>query len=257
MRTSRPLPMLAIGTAISLLAACSSSHPTTAPTTTSTTLVADTSAVPVATTTTTTAPPPTAAPTTVAPTAAPTTVPPTAAPTTSTTLPPTTTTAPAGARLSLLPDGIGDARFGAVPDDVTAFISGILGTPTKDTGWVDAASRTCQGSQVRFVSWGDLTLQFGDESNIATERQHFYYWTFGPPSGTSISPAGLMTPERIGIGSTVAQLRAAYPAAQFIEGDDLNTPRAILPSGVVAYLTDTSDAGAITVMNGGQPGCGE
>ena len=256
MRTLRPMPMLAIGTAISLLAACSSSHPTTAPTTTSTTLVADTSAVPVATTTATTAPQPTAAPTTVAPTAAPTTT--TAAPTTTaTTLPPTTTTAPAGARLSLLPDGIGDARFGAVPDDVTAFISGILGTPTKDTGWVDAASRTCRGSQVRFVSWGDLTLSFGDESDIATERQHFYSWTFGPPSGTSISPAGLMTPERIGIGSTVAQLRAAYPASQFIEGDDVNTPRAILPSGVVAYLTDTSDAGAITVMNGGQPGCGE
>jgi len=126
---------------------------------------------------------------------------------------PTTTTIPPGASLTLRGDGIGDATFGNDADDVTSYISGILGGPTADSGWFNAASQTCPGTEARFVFWNDLLLVFGDESNISTGRRHFYYWSLGPPAGLEIDPARGHDVEGIGVGSTVADIRAAYPDA--------------------------------------------
>jgi hypothetical protein len=178
----------------------------------------------------------------------------TAAPTT--TPAPTTTTTPPGAKLPLRFDGIGDVRFGTDPDDSVAVISGVLGAPTSDSGWVDAASRTCPGSEVRFVKWGDLTMEFSDDSSVSSGRRHFFAWVFGPAAGLALVPQGMKTPEGIGIGSTVAELRAAYPAADLFTDDELAGPYSALQEGLLAFLSDPTDTGVVTSMVGGQ-GCGE
>ncbi|CAB4873217.1 unannotated protein [freshwater metagenome] len=171
----------------------------------------------------------------------------------------TTTTVPVGASVGLRGDGVGDAIFGADPDGVIDYLNALFGAPSSDSGWVSAVERTCPGTEVRSVSWGDLALLFGDESSVSSGRRHFFAWSYGPaPSGVAISPAGLATapPGLIGIGSTVAQIRAAYPTASISPGDELVGPSAAIGDGLVAFLTNTSRTGVVTSLVGGF-GCGE
>jgi hypothetical protein len=158
--------------------------------------------------------------------------------------------------LVLLFDGLGDARFGADAQDVIDYVVAILGAPTKDSDWVEAIQFTCPGSRVRFIDWGDLTLTFGDESSVTTGRDHFVSWEYGRPEGAILSPAGVMTPEGIGVGSTVAELQAAYPAAIVSAGDEVVASSAQLSEGLFAFVTSADSAGVITDLIGGQP-CGE
>jgi hypothetical protein len=251
MRSQRKIVIIAVTGAL-VGAACSSDKEdlagaTTVPAATSTTVGIATT---VAETTSTTMP---ATTTTALPTTTSTTMPPT---TTSTTMPPTTTTIPPGASLPLRFDGIGDARFGTTPDDVTAYMTSVLGAATADSGWLDAPSRTCPGSEVRFVEWGDLHLLFSDDSNVSSGRRHFFAWSFGPPNGVEIVPAGMKTLAGIGVGSTVADIKAAYPAARIFGGDELSSASAALSDDLFAFLTDTTDTGTVISMLGGQ-GCGE
>jgi len=249
---SKLLAVTACVTVVVGLAACSSdeqlgagSSPSTGIASTVVVATVATSAPLLATTTTpvTTAAPQTTTTTTT--TLAPTTTP-----------APTTTTQPPGAALPLRFDGIGDVRFGTDPEAAIGVISGVLGAPTNDTGWVDAASRVCPGNEVRFVSWGDLTMQFSDDTPVSPGRRHFFAWVFGPPAGVSLVPQGMKTVEGVGIGSTVAELRAAYPAAEIFPADELAGAYSALREGLLAFLSDTADTGVITSMVGGQ-GCGE
>ena len=132
-----------------------------------------------------TALPATAVPTTIAttvPVSSSTAPPSTAAPTTAapTTIAPTTV--PAGAALVLRTNGVGDAAFGADADEVVAYVNSILGAPTADSGWADPFSTfgVCPGTEVRGVTWGDLTLLFSDESVVASGRRHFFTYSYGP-----------------------------------------------------------------------------
>lgn len=230
------------------VAACSSDRdttnlgPTTVPGTTiavSTTVEATTTLAPTTTvpaTTTTPAPATTAAPTT--------------------TEAPTTTTELLGASLPLRFDGVGDARFGTEPDDVLAYISDRLGDPTADSGWLPANQMGCQGTESRVVFWNDLRVTFGDESNVSTGRRHFFAWRLGPPAGTALNPAGMKTLLGLSVGSTVEQIQAAYPAAQFFAGDANTTPAAQLSEGLFVFLTDASRLGVVTAVLGGE-GCSE
>jgi len=238
----------------SLLVGCSSDEEPT------TTTVVETLAPVVTTTTpTTTAMETTALPTTVPET--PTTAPPpvTMAPTTTvaptTTIAATTTTVPVGAALSLDDDGIGDSVFGNDPDLVVSYISGILGGPAEDSGWVDAITRTCPGTEVRLVRWGDLTLFFGDDTSVTSEFRHFFAWSFGPPADFVQSPAGLTTPTGIRLGSTVADVGRAYPGARLFSGDDLGTASIQINDDLFAFVTSSEESGVVTAILGGQ-GCG-
>ncbi len=168
------------------------------------------------------------------------------------------TTLAVGASISLRDDGLGDALFGAEPEGVIAYLKSLLGPPNGDTGWVSAPERTCPGTEVRSVSWGDLGLLFGDQSLVSSQRRHFFEWSYGPPAGEVIAPLGMTTPApgRIGIGSNVTQLRSAYPAATLFAGDELVGPSASITDGLVAYLTNTGPSGVIKSLVGGH-GCGE
>jgi hypothetical protein len=224
--------------------ACSSDRDTTSlgPTTVVTSTTAATSTAP----STTEAPTTTVAPTIT--TAAPTT---TAVPT-STTEAPTTTTEPLGASVPLRFDGVGDARFGSDPEDVIAYLTSQLGPPNADSTWVPADQIGCKGDEARVVFFSDLRLSFGDESNVSSGRRHFFAWRFGPPAETSPIPAGLKTMLGLTVGSTVEQVRALYPAAQFVPGDDTTTPSVQLGDGLFAYLTDVNPGGVVTQVLGGE-----
>jgi hypothetical protein len=189
----------------------------------------------------------------------PTTTSSTSTTTTTTTSTTTTTTVAPTPVLSLRDDGLGEARFGTDADAVVEFVNSLLGDPTTDSGWVPAAGQfgSCPGTEVRGVSWRDLTLMFGDASTVTSGRPHFFAYVYGPAfARTGIDPPGLQTVAGIGIGSTVAQLRAAYPAADVHEGDRITPPGFSLGDDFSGILTGVTDADTVRAIAGGV-GCGE
>ena len=205
--------------------------------------------------------------TTVAATTTPPTVPPTVAPTsttsstttsTSTSTTSTTTTVAAPGRVLVIgDDGLGEAKFGADPDQVVAYITSILGAPTTDSGWTDpSAFGVCPGTETRQVVWGDLQVLFGDASTGATGRRHFFSYTYGQAFGTTINPFGLATDAGIRIGSTVAELKGTYPTVQLFDADVFVGPNFVVRPGLTGLVSDTTDTGLVTQLAGGI-GCGE
>ncbi len=178
---------------------------------------------------------------------------------TSTTSPPSST-APADAAPALTADGIGDARFGMDPDEVVAALSAIFGAPDSDSGWVDPFSQfgTCPGTEVRGVVWGDLTLLFGDSSwNRDDGVRHFFAYHYGPPAADELRPPGLVTDRGIGVGSSIAELRAAYPDVDIQLGEEGIAPPTFYVSDLVrGYITGDGVSDTVTSILGGV-GCGE
>ena len=234
--TSRRTFLIAVCAAASLIAGCSdeSSGPgttTTAPT--ATTVVATTIAVTT-----------TAAATTTSTTSTTSTVPAT-----------TTTTIAPVLGLSLSATGLGDAQFGADADGVVDYVNSILGIPTTDSGWVDpsAIGAACPGTEVRFVDWSDLSLFFTDDGSGV---RHFASFTYGPAFAAAIARFGLVTDAGVGVGSTVAALRTAYPIAGVFPEDGFNGPGFEIETGLYGFLTGTADTDTIISFVGGF-GCGE
>jgi hypothetical protein len=182
----------------------------------------------------------------------------TAATTTTTTATTTATTIPAGTALVLRNNGVGDAEFGADADEVIGYVRSILGQPTADSGWADPFSSfgVCPGTEVRGVTWGDLTLLFGDSSVVASGRRHFFTYSYGPVFAAAIEPAGLMTSNGLSVGSTVAQLRAAFPLVVVNPGDDIFAPNFYIDDNFTGFLSGTADTDTIQSITGGI-GCGE
>lgn len=223
-----------------------------APATTST--LAATTTLPATTTTTSTTTTTTIATTTTS-TLAPTTT--TSSTTTTTTSPATTTTLAPGAVLVLRANGLGSAAFGADPDGVIEFVSSIIGKPDVDTGWIDPLSLgSCPGTVVRTVAFGDLDLQFGDQSVVLTGRRHFVSYTYGPAFGAQIEPAGLKTDAGIGVGDTVALLRGTYPDVVIHPADQLAPATFSVAPGLTGVLSGDKPTDLVTVIHGGF-GCGE
>jgi len=232
-----------------LLASCSSSAsdsekslpppPTVATTvaslpTASPTLAPSTVAVPTTTTTTTRAP----------------TVPPTSATNAAATVPPTAATA-----LELSATGVGLSSFQADPDQSIQYISSILGAPTSDSGWVDAATSpfgVCPGTSVRGVRWGDLLLLYGDLAAADGVRAFFGYSLGSTTRPATGKPGGVRTANGLTLASTVAAVRTAYPDASIVDG----TPPTfdLAGSGVGGTISDISQTGVVTSIYGGT-GC--
>ncbi|HEY5663602.1 MAG TPA: hypothetical protein VIS05_06165 [Ilumatobacter sp.] len=184
-----------------------------------------------------------------------------AATTTSTTEPPaTTTTEPLAVQeLVLRGDGIGSARFGADPDVVIDYVSSILGGDTADTGWVDPFTfAACDGTLVRRVDWGVLSLLFGDLSPVATGRRHFVGWEYGLVGQIGDPPAGLRTAGGITLGSRVIDLITEFPETGVNDGEaDLSIPPSFYVSdNFRGLLTGTTVDDVVTVIFGGH-GCAE
>ncbi|MEX0846768.1 MAG: hypothetical protein WD023_03235 [Ilumatobacteraceae bacterium] len=201
----------------------------------------------------------TTAPTTAAPT---TTAPPASSSTTTstTTTPESTTTStsiPAAAALVLRDNGLGDALFGTEADEVVRYVQAVLGPPTADSGWADpfSAFGVCPGTEVRGVTWGDLTLLFSDVSTVATGRRHFFNYVYGPAFGVSIQPEGMRTDTGIGIGSTVADVKAVFPTVMIFP-PDIADAYFVVSENLSGFLTGTTDDDTVRSVIGGI-GCGE
>jgi hypothetical protein len=177
--------------------------------------------------------------------------------TTSTTTPaPTTTVDPAVAALVLSPDGIGSATFGAAPAGVIGFVSSFLGEPTGDTGWIDPLSiGPCLGEQLRLVTWGALTLEFGDVSSVAQDRRHFYAYSYGIDGEIGVEPVGLVTDRGITTGTRVVDLVAAHPDVILNPEDDFIAANFYVSDDLRGLMTGLADDDVVTVVAGGQ-GCG-
>jgi hypothetical protein len=200
-----------------------------------------------------TTPPTEPAPTEPAPTEPPTTPPATETPVT--TVAPSTTVAPAAVVLAR--DGLGVVPFGTDADGAVAAITAVLGPPTEDTGWVDPLTiSTCAGTELRRVSWGALAILLGDPAATGTGVRQFFASSYGNVAGVEPQPAGLRTPEGIGLGASVAELKAAYPGVVLNPGEEgLIEPSFYVDDNLRGIVTGDTDTDSVTVVFGG-PFCG-
>jgi len=112
-----------------------------------------------------------------------------------------------GTTLSLRTDGLGAVGFGESAEEVLAVLEDLVGRPPQDPG--DAAE------WVEYVGWADLGFFFGFSQPAWSEYDgvsRFVGWSYGPYAETLV-----LTEEGLGVGSTVAELHAAY-------GDRLQLP---------------------------------
>lgn len=175
----------------------------------------------------------------------------TAPATTSTTVvaPPTSagpaTTAPAPGEVVLAPDGLGVAAFGDEAEAVLAGLAGVLGPPADDRPLGSCPS----GEADRLVQFAELGVLF--------DGGRFVAWDVGPASG-ALPP--LATAEGVGVGSSIAQLRAAYGDRLRLDPEDpfgpvfeIATPP---PGRLAGTLTGTGPADTVATLSGGTASCG-
>jgi hypothetical protein len=153
----------------------------------------------------------------------------------------------------------GIAAFGDPQDRVVARLRDRFGAPDEDRTWDQAKLQyfgACPGDRHRFLRWGRLFALFTDgaTSYSPAGRWHFFAWYASDHQTTgSLDPA---TAVGIRVGSTVAELRAAYgssvrifkgpPSDGFVVGrGDLN-----------GSLSNTSTSGRVTLLSAGAV-CGE
>jgi hypothetical protein len=207
---------------------------------------------------TTNAPSPTATPTTT------TTVPTTTEPTATTTTAQTSTTeASPAAGLVLQASGLSGIPFGTDAEEAIATITAQLGLAPADSGWVDAFAGfgTCPGTQIRVVRWVSLEAFFSDGPTewAPAGTQHLFHYgqSFLAGAGEIID---LSTEAGIRLGSTVAELKAAYGPEVLVVDDPLVAGLwqvDVEGAGILwGTVSDTSDAGIVETINGGA-GCGE
>ncbi len=182
-----------------------------------------------------------------------------ATPATTTETSPLTTEPLAIRELILRGNGIGSAFFGAEPEGVIGYVSSILGGNTGDTGWVDPFTfAACPGTAVRKVDWGVLSLLFGDESDIASGRQHFIGWEYGTIGQIGDEPVGLRTEGRTALGSSIVDLVEEFPDVLLYEGDDDIgfLPHFYVSDVFTGLLTGTASEDVVMYLSGGL-GCDE
>jgi hypothetical protein len=166
--------------------------------------------------------------------------------------PSTTVADPAVQELLLSGDGIGTAGFGADPDGVIEYMNSYLGPPSNDTGWIDPLTiGLCSGDELRQVSWGVLTLLFGDVSEVVQGRRHFFGYGYGEQGEIGSTPLGLQTTRGVTIGSRVVDVRAAYPAVSINPEDDFTPPFFFVNDSLRGFLTGVSDDATVTAILGG------
>jgi hypothetical protein len=147
--------------------------------------------------------------------------------------------------------------FGYDAEDAIAAVSSVLGGPTIDSGWVEDS--ICPPPSVRTVRWNDFWMLFtrADTDFWSGGVPHFftYYYSGSNPS--------IRTSEGIALGSTVAELFAAYGGATFIleespfvEGEGSWSYDLQSWTGMWGFSTGQGPDDTVTAINGGR-GCGE
>jgi hypothetical protein len=157
------------------------------------------------------------------------------------------------ATLTLTPDAVGPVTLGTDVDSAITALTAILGRPT-----VDGRSSTVEtgfptelcGSQIRYVAWGGLSLGFNDSA--VGSQAGFVSW------GLATRQPNLRTPDGIGIGQSVGDLRRANPgiverADDFVEGATFVT--ATDAPNILYEAVGTGDDATIVSIRGGRTDC--
>ena len=103
--------------------------------------------------------------------------------------------------------GLGTVDFLADPENSIIHITASLGDPDFDSALVDGYQfyGICPAERIRILQWGNLEVAFAYPPD---EGPYFFQWRVPARDGAgSVSPT---TPQGIGLGSTVAELQAAY-----------------------------------------------
>ena len=139
--------------------------------------------------------------------------------------------------------------FGEESELVLNELTAALGNADHDTGW--RKDDTCEGSSTRRVTWGDLELVFTKGANgLEPDTLTFQQWHIG---AYSVMSSTMVTPEGIGVGSTVGELKHAYPEAKVTRARTSDEAGIYLtkPEGgpfIQGFTKDTDDKSAITSM---------
>lgn len=155
--------------------------------------------------------------------------------------------------LVLRPDGIGDVAIGEEAGTVIETLEEQLGPADDDTGWEDPlASVSCTQGEFRRVTWGSLSLLFTDDSGEIQGPRHLFGYEYGIVGQPGAEPEGLATEEGLGIGTTVAALRQAYPDADVDPGEDgFLSPFFYVTDGLQGLLSGADDNDEVTLIIGG------
>ena len=143
--------------------------------------------------------------------------------------------------------------FGDDAATVLEHVSGALGEPIGDSGW--RPDGACTAAEARRLGWGGLEIVLARES--ADDPGQLVQWFLDGPDSTRTS---WWTLERIGIGSTVADLRAAHGAVLSLEQPSDRDPAGwfdtepVLGDGVLGAVGNTTDSGRVLIMWAGD-GC--
>lgn len=137
-----------------------------------------------------------------------------------TTLPPATfVEAPIeAADLYLQPEGLGPLPFGSDAQRTITVLTGALGAPDNDTGWVpaDLDFLRCPGIRARVVNWGSLTVYLSDGPTDwgPDGHEHLFSFTYSLLESQSL-PAGpeLRTSEGLRLGTTLSRASSIYGEA--------------------------------------------
>jgi hypothetical protein len=139
----------------------------------------------------------------------------------------TTTSNPAPlATVELTESGLGDVLFGLDPDTVVADLTARFGAPDLDSGWIPSTPNlfgACPGETMRAIGWGSLVTIFVDDGQ-SDLGGWFYTYTYGYDYAENIGGVdprglGLQTGDGVGLGTTVANLRAVWGDGLIIDGD--------------------------------------
>jgi hypothetical protein len=129
---------------------------------------------------------------------------------------------PAFHSVSLSQNSVGGVRFGLDKNQAVAALSSRFGKPT-----AQGVNRGC-GARYTEVAWGDFTAEF--RSNVFSGYRYQrdgYPWRVSGPAPkqrwSSVEPK-LTTDGSITVGSTLAQLRAAYPTLRRTGADWWRAP---------------------------------
>ena len=163
--------------------------------------------------------------------------------------PATTSPAPSAPEVVLGPDGLGVARFGDPAGAVLARLAGILGAPVDDRPLGSCPA----GGADRLVQFAELGVVLAGEG----AAQRFVAWDVGLASGAFPE---LRTADGVSVGSTLAEVRRAYPGAVEVIADDAFGPRlevALAPRGSMGgTLTGTGPDATVVTLGAGEATCG-
>jgi len=143
--------------------------------------------------------------------------------------------------------------FGDDGEAALADLTTVLGEPVGDPGW--GADARCTPPEVRRLGWGDLEVVLSRGTAGGPTLLAQWYLT-----GEDSITTSLWTLERIGIGSTVADLLAAHGDQLTLEQPSDQDPAGwfdtepLLGDGILGAVGNTSDTGRILLMWAGD-GC--